>query len=117
MEKDSEQQSELQIDPLTTIRYADGPRVFGYRPTQLAEQIKAGAIPAPKYLGDPPSRAKGWTGDQIINWRHTLDAKQAERAVAAKKVYDAKLKPGQRKDAKAPAAKVKKRRLRRPVKT
>jgi hypothetical protein len=51
----------------------------------------------------PPSRAKGWTGDQIINWRRTLDAKQAERAAAARKVYDAKLKPGVRKEEAKPA--------------
>jgi hypothetical protein len=105
------------IDPLTTIRYADGPRVFGYKPTQLAEQIKLGAIPAPKYLGAPPSRAKGWTGDQIIQWRRDLEDAQAERAAAARKVYDEKLKPGQRKEEK-PAAKLKVKKLKglkRPV--
>jgi hypothetical protein len=112
MEKDST----LQIDPLTTIRYADGPRVFGYRPTQLAEQIKLGAIPTPKYLGAPPSRAKGWTGAQVIQYFRDLDAAQAERAVAAKKVYDAKLKPGQRKPAATEKPKVKKLKLRKPVK-
>jgi hypothetical protein len=113
MEKDSA----LQIDPLMTIRYTDGPRVFGYRPTQLAEQIKLGAIPPPKYLGAPPSRAKGWTGAQIIQHFRDLEEAQAERAAAAKKVYEEKLKPGQRKPEIAATAKlkVKKLRLKKPV--
>jgi hypothetical protein len=114
MEKDST----LLIDSLTTIRYADGPRVFGHKPTQLAEQIKLGAIPTPKHLGPPPSRAKGWTGAQVIQHFRDLEAAQAERAAAAKQVYDKKLKPGVRKEqhTKPLTTKVKKVKLRRSVK-
>jgi hypothetical protein len=104
------------IDPLSIIRYEDGHRVFGYKPTQLAEQIKLGTIPTPKYLGAPPSRAKGWTGQQIIQYFRDLDDAQAERAAAARKVYDAKLKPGRRKETSAAKPKIKKLRLRKPVK-
>jgi hypothetical protein len=116
-ERKMEKDSTLQIDPLTIIRYEDGHRVFGYKPTQLAEQIKLGTIPTPKYLGAPPSRAKGWTGQQVIQYFRDLDDAQAERAAAAKKVYDAKVKPGQRKETEAAATakpKVKKLRLRKP---
>ena|ERR1700722_15316871 len=107
------------IHPFSIVRYEDGYRVFGYKPTQLAEQIKLGAVPKPKYLGAPPSRAKGWTGDQIIQHYRDLEASQAEREAAAKKVYDEKLKPGRRKEAPpAPTAqpKVKKLKLRKPMK-
>jgi hypothetical protein len=120
MDKEPAPQSELKIEPFTTIRYEEGYRVFGFQRTQLAEQIKRGAIPAPKYLGAPPSRVKGWTGDQIIKHFRDLEAAQAERAAAARKVYEEKLKPGQRKPKAAEAAaarpKVKKLKLRRPVK-
>jgi hypothetical protein len=111
MEKDST----AQIDPLSIYRYEDGHRVFGYKPTQLAEQIKKGTIPTPKYLGAPPSRAKGWTGAQLIQYFKDLEDAQAERAAAARKVYEEKLKPGQRKEA-AAKPKVKKLKLRKPVK-
>jgi hypothetical protein len=90
-----------ELNPHQIIRYEDGPAFFGYRPTVLAEKIKEGSIPTPKYLAPAPSRARGWTGQQIIDHHRALDAAQAERATAAKEYYARKPKPGRRKDAAA----------------
>ena len=115
MEKETT--SELKIDPLSIYRYEEGHRIFGYKPTQLDEKIKLGEIPTPKYLGAPPSRAKGWTGAQLIKYFKELEEAQAERAEAARKVYSQKLMPGQKKPkAEEKPPKVKKLRgLKRPV--
>jgi hypothetical protein len=105
----------VKIDPLSIYRYEEGHRIFGYKPTQLDELIKQKVIPAPMYLGPPPSRAKGWTGAQLIKYFKDLEEAQEERAAAAKKVYEQKLMPGQRKlKAEEKPPKVKKRKLRRP---
>ncbi len=85
------------IQNLQIIRYEDGPAYFGYQMTALAEKIKAGEIPEPKFLAPFPSRSRGWTGEQIIKWHRDLDAAQAERAAAAKRYQERKPKPGHRK--------------------
>jgi hypothetical protein len=43
-----------------------GKKYFGLGPTQLEEGIKKGEIPPPFDLTDS-GRAKGWTGQQIID--------------------------------------------------
>jgi|1186.fasta_scaffold754912_1 hypothetical protein len=85
------------LHPLEIVRECDGPKYFGYKLTQLRELIEKKVIPAPKLLGPPPSRARGWSGEQIIEYHRELEAKQAEREAAAKQHYDARLKPGKRK--------------------
>ena len=63
---------ELPLSPYQIVRLSDGPIFFGFGPTQLAEKIKLGEIPEPKYLTSM-GRARGWTGEQIIDWhRATL---------------------------------------------
>jgi hypothetical protein len=84
-----------ELHPLQIIRYEEGEFYFGYKPTQLDELIKKRVIPEPKYLAPPPSRARGWTGEQILQYHRDLEAAQAERAAAAKQYYDKKPKPGQ----------------------
>jgi hypothetical protein len=88
------------LHPLEIVRERDGPKYFGYRLTQLKELVNAGEIPAPMLLGPPPSRARGWTGEQIIAYHRDLAAAQPEREAAAKKHNDAKLKQGRRKQSK-----------------
>jgi hypothetical protein len=112
MEKETTSELEtVKIDPLSIYRYEEGHRIFGYKPTQLDELIKQKVIPAPMYLGPPPSRAKGWTGAQLIKYFKELEEAQAERAAAAKKVYEQKLIPGQKKPKAEEKPKVKKRKL------
>jgi hypothetical protein len=72
------------LNPLQIIRLEDGPLYFGFRMTQLLEKIKLREIPEPQFLAPPPSRARGWTGKQIIEWHRELTATQVERAIAAK---------------------------------
>jgi hypothetical protein len=83
-----------ELHPIQIIRYEDGTIYFGYKPTQLAEKIKEGVVPEPKYLAPPPSRARGWTGQQIIDYHLKLETAQAERAAAAKRYYNAKQERG-----------------------
>jgi hypothetical protein len=56
----------LPLDPHEIVRKGNGKRYFGLGPTQLEEGIKKGEIPAPFDLTDS-GRAKGWTGQQIID--------------------------------------------------
>jgi hypothetical protein len=81
------------LSPDEIVRFSDGPKFFGFKLTQLAEQIKAGAIPEPKYLAPPPSRARGWLGAQILDWQSQIEAAHAEREAAAKKYEASKRKP------------------------
>jgi hypothetical protein len=54
------------LHPNEIVRFRDGPKYFGLGMTQINEKIKAGEIEPPMALSDS-GRAKGWTGQQIIN--------------------------------------------------
>jgi predicted DNA-binding transcriptional regulator AlpA len=71
-----------ELRPHDIIRLHEGPRVFGFGLTALAEKIAAGQVPAPLYLSDD-GRARGWTGAQVHQWQRDTEAKQSERAAAA----------------------------------
>jgi hypothetical protein len=73
-----------ELNPYQIVRLHDGPLYFGFASTQLALKIKTGEIPEPQYL-TAKGRARGWTGQQIINYHAALAAAQSERAKAAKK--------------------------------
>jgi predicted DNA-binding transcriptional regulator AlpA len=66
-----------QLHPNEIVRFNQGPRYFGYKRTALDDKIKAGEIPLPFPLSDD-GRAKGWTGQQILDH-------QAKRVAAAAK--------------------------------
>jgi hypothetical protein len=68
------------IYPYQVIRKKDGPAYFGFGHAQLDEQIRVGAVPAPIPLS-ATGRAKGWTGQQIID-HHAALMKLAERRQA-----------------------------------
>jgi|SRR5882724_9392141 len=70
------------LRPHHIVRYHEGAKFFGFGPTALAAKIKSGQIPAPKFLSDD-GRARGWTGDQILQWREATEAAQAARKVVA----------------------------------
>jgi hypothetical protein len=52
--------------PYEIYRKVEAGPYFGYKATQLDEQIKKGHIPKPILLS-PGGRAKGWLGQQIID--------------------------------------------------
>ena len=87
----------IPLSPFEIIRLSDAPKFFGLAPTQLAEKIASGEIEPPKFVTAPGGRARGFTGAQIIAWHRKMEAWQEECAAAAKKYYDSKPKPGQRK--------------------
>jgi predicted DNA-binding transcriptional regulator AlpA len=58
-----------ELGPNDIVRKRDGAKYFGYKHTQIDEQIKRGAIPKPIKLGP---RAVGWLGSQIIDWQRRL---------------------------------------------
>lgn len=59
--------SELRpLHPNEIVRKCDGPKYFGYGHTEIDAKIKSGEIEAPIALSDR-GRAKGWTGQQIID--------------------------------------------------
>ena len=64
------------LHPNYFYRKADGPKFFGYGPTQIAERIKSGDIPMPASLSDT-GRAKGWFRQTIIDWQN--ERKEAAR--------------------------------------
>jgi hypothetical protein len=78
-----------ELNPYQIVRLHDGPIYFGFASTQLAEKIKSGEIPEPQYL-TASGRARGWTGQQIIDWHRANAAAQAERAAAARDAKRAK---------------------------
>lgn len=53
------------------VRYRDGLRYFGLRPSQLRLKIKEGLIPAPLQLSES-GRALGWLGKQIHDYQSKL---------------------------------------------
>jgi predicted DNA-binding transcriptional regulator AlpA len=59
-----------------------GPQVFGYSKTQIEEKIRTGEIPEPIPLS-ANARARGWTGQQIIDWQNNLVALAPQRNAAA----------------------------------
>lgn len=77
MSKDKEE-NVARIHPNEIIRFKDGHRFFGYKKTQITEKIEEGEIPEPVLLSDT-GRARGWFGQQI------LDYQQKRREKAAKK--------------------------------
>jgi hypothetical protein len=112
------------IDPNRIFRECEARDIFGFGTSQLKEMVKAGVIPKPKLLAPPPSRAKGWYGYQIIEWRNRVDAEQEQWAAdRARNFYVPKggdnVAHTNKEAAKAVAAKpkMKKRRLRRLVKS
>jgi predicted DNA-binding transcriptional regulator AlpA len=56
------------IHPQHIYRWIEGPRFFGFGLTVLGEKIAAGEIPAPLPLSDG-GHAKGWLGQQILDWQ------------------------------------------------
>lgn len=59
------------LHPNEIIRYSKGGKFFGYKSSQLDELIKSGEIPRPIPLS-ASGRAKGWTGQQIIDHQARL---------------------------------------------
>ena len=70
-----------EYDPLEIIRYYDGARFFGFKPSMLKEKIDAGAIPAPIPLSDG-GRAMGWTRQMIADHHAEMIALAEERKQA-----------------------------------
>ena len=54
------------LHPNAIVRKSEGRKYFGLGPSQLAEAIKRGEIPAPFPLTES-GRAQGWTGQQILD--------------------------------------------------
>lgn len=79
----------VEMDPNEIVRTKNGPKVFGFGPTQIAKKIKLGEIPAPIKLSES-GRASGWTGRLINEYRR----QQAERIEAARIASAAKTKGG-----------------------
>jgi predicted DNA-binding transcriptional regulator AlpA len=83
------------IHPNFIYRMIDGQKFFGYKPTQINELIANGTIPTPLALSEG-GRARGWTGQQILDWQ----AERAEKAAAEQAERTAKAdKQKQRKSA------------------
>jgi hypothetical protein len=112
------------IDPNRIFRECDARDIFGYGPSQLREKIKTGAIPKPVLLSAPPSRARGWYGWMINDYREKVDAEQQAWTARNKEEFYVPIGGDDvahtnKEAAKAVAAKptVKKRKLRKPVKS
>jgi predicted DNA-binding transcriptional regulator AlpA len=66
-----------ELRPNEIVRRHQGPRYFGFGLTVIDEKIKSGEIPSPMKLGE---RARGWTGQQIIDWqRARIEAAKASK--------------------------------------
>jgi hypothetical protein len=74
--------SAAEFDLLEIVRYVDGPKVFGLKPSALKAKIDAGKIPAPIPLSDD-GRALGWTRQTIVNHHAAMAALAEERKKAA----------------------------------
>ena len=70
-----------EYDPQEIVRYHDGPKVFGFKPSALKEKIDAGKIPAPIPLSDS-GRALGWTRQMIMDHHARMAALAEERRKA-----------------------------------
>lgn len=114
------------LDPNHIFRECDARNIFGYAPSQLREKIKNGEIPKPVLLSKPPSRGRGWYGWMINEHREKVEKEQQAWATATTDVKGEAATTGRRYVPKGgdtrkekPAAakpKVKKLKLRKPVK-
>jgi predicted DNA-binding transcriptional regulator AlpA len=62
------------LGPDQFVRLQDGYLYFGVRLTQIDQHIQTGSIPAPVTISDlkekgKASRARGWFGSQILDWK------------------------------------------------
>ena len=71
------------INPSFTYRWCEGPRFFGLGHTVLAAKIESGEIPEPISITDS-GRARGWLGQQILDWQRERLAKAQAVALARK---------------------------------
>jgi predicted DNA-binding transcriptional regulator AlpA len=69
----------MEIHPNEIVRLKDGPRYFGFSPTQIDVKIKTGEIPPPMALS-ATGRARGWTGAQILEHQARLMARHNQNA-------------------------------------
>jgi hypothetical protein len=99
----------VEFDPQEIVRFADGEKVFGLKPSRLKDKIHAGEIPAPIPMS-ATERALGWTRQQIADHHAKMAALAAQRA---KNVIDRPKQP--QPVALANAAKFRKTRLQPPV--
>jgi predicted DNA-binding transcriptional regulator AlpA len=99
------------LDPTAIYRVQDARSLFGYGPSVLRERIKNGTLPKPVLLAPPPSRARGWYGWMVNEWRERVDKQQQQWAEDAKNFY-VPTPPNNKKPMKPPVKKVK---LKRPV--
>ena len=67
------------LHPNEIIRKHMGPKYFGLGATQLEEEIRRGTIPPPKVLSSN-GRAKGWTGQQILDHQARLFEQEEDSA-------------------------------------
>jgi hypothetical protein len=74
--------AEINFDPLEIVRYVDGPKVFGLKPSALKAKIDAGKIPKPMPLSDG-GRALGWTRQMVMDHHAKMAALAEERKKAA----------------------------------
>jgi hypothetical protein len=63
------------LDPNQIFRLHEGPRLFGFKPSQIDTKIKSGELPTPLALS-ATGRARGWTGHQINEHFRALFEKQ-----------------------------------------
>jgi predicted DNA-binding transcriptional regulator AlpA len=76
------------LGPDQFVRLQDGYLYFGVRLTQIDQHIQTGSIPAPVTISDltekgKASRARGWFGSQILDWKAKRLAKQRPVRVRA----------------------------------
>jgi hypothetical protein len=74
--------AEINSDPLEIVRYVNGPKVFGLKPSTLKAKIDAGEIEAPIPLSDS-GRALGWTRQMVMNHHKRMAALAEARKKAA----------------------------------
>jgi hypothetical protein len=73
---DNETNEPRPLHPNEIVRKCDGPKYFGYGHTEIDAKIKSGEIEAPIALSES-GRAKGWTGQQIINHQQRLFSRKS----------------------------------------
>lgn len=71
-----------QHDPLEIVRFVDGPKVFGLKPSALKAKIDAGEIEAPIPL-TKSGRALGWTRATVMKHHADMAALRDKRAKEA----------------------------------
>jgi predicted DNA-binding transcriptional regulator AlpA len=65
------------LDPNQIFRLSEGPKLFGFKPSQIDAKIKKGELPTPLALS-ATGRARGWTGAQINDHRRKILEQQHE---------------------------------------